>query len=247
MGTALGSIMATIMIPQATRKPTASTKSGIAGVAMLGWTINSTQAASATNTSSPPVISMVRSRATKVPANITLPARVMLPLPRYRARQPIHLRHAYLAGRRAYWRDDCAPKLVRAEKVLRDVPTRAGGCPCGELRGMKFSRFLDCLTSDFDRLRAVVPIEPMALVPSCPGWTVGDLTRHVGEVYLHKTMAMRDGVERQPWPPEELQQEEPIALLDRAYAGLVAEFASRNPDDPAGSWYTPNQTVGFWI
>jgi len=112
---------------------------------------------------------------------------------------------------------------------------------------MEFSRFLDCLGSDFDRLRAVVPIEPMAVVPSCPGWTVADLTRHVGEVYLHKTMAMRNGVEPDPWPPEELQQEEPIALLDRAYAGLLAEFASRKPEDPAGSWYTPNQTVGFWI
>jgi hypothetical protein len=30
-------------------------------------------------------------------------------------------------------------------------------------------------------------------VPSCPGWTVDYLARRVGEVYLHKTLAMREG------------------------------------------------------
>ncbi len=40
------------------------------------------------------------------------------------------------------------------------------------------------------RLRAVVPTDPTATMPSCPGWTVADLTRHVGEVYLHKTLAI---------------------------------------------------------
>jgi len=112
---------------------------------------------------------------------------------------------------------------------------------------MEYSRFLECLAADFARLRAVVPIDPTAAVPTCPGWTVADLTRHVGQVYLHKTMAMREGAEPDPWPPEELAHEEPLALLDRAYAGLLDEFVARKPEDPAGSWYTPDQTVGFWI
>jgi uncharacterized protein (TIGR03083 family) len=112
---------------------------------------------------------------------------------------------------------------------------------------MEYSRYLDCLAADFARLRAVVPIDPAAAVPSCPGWTVADLTRHVGEVYLHKTLAMRDGVEPDPWPPKELANEEPIALLDRAYAGLLDEFAAHKPEDPAGSWYKPDRSVGFWI
>lgn len=112
---------------------------------------------------------------------------------------------------------------------------------------MEPSRLLDCLADDFSRLRAVVPADLAAAVPSCPGWTVADLTRHVGEVYLHKTLAMRDGAEPEPWPPAELADEEPLALLDRAYSGLVGEFSSRRPDDPAGFWYAPDQTVGFWI
>jgi uncharacterized protein (TIGR03083 family) len=112
---------------------------------------------------------------------------------------------------------------------------------------MEYSRFLDCLTAGFARLRAVVAADPAAAVPSCPGWTVADLTRHVGEVYLHKTLALREGAEPDPWPPKELADDEPLALLDRAYAGLLGEFAARKPEDPAGSWYTPDQTVGFWI
>ncbi|WP_055590937.1 maleylpyruvate isomerase family mycothiol-dependent enzyme [Peterkaempfera griseoplana] len=112
---------------------------------------------------------------------------------------------------------------------------------------MENSRFLDCLAADFARLRAVVPIDPGAAVPSCPGWTLADLARHVGEVYLHKTLAVREGAEPHPWPPKELTDEEPLALLDRAYAGLLEEFATHRPEDPAGSWYAPDQTVGFWI
>jgi uncharacterized protein (TIGR03083 family) len=112
---------------------------------------------------------------------------------------------------------------------------------------MDSSRFLDCLAADFSRLREVVQIDLAAAVPTCPGWTVADLSHHVGVVYLHKTAAIREGAEPDPWPPKELADEEPLALLDRAYAVLRQEFAAHKPDDPAGTWYPPDQTVGFWI
>ena len=112
---------------------------------------------------------------------------------------------------------------------------------------MENSQFLDYLGTDFARLRAVVQADLGAPVPTCPGWTVADLTHHVGEVYLHKTVAMREGAEPEPWPPKEIADEDPLALLDRAYADLRGEFATREPQDPAGTWYKPDQTVGFWI
>lgn len=112
---------------------------------------------------------------------------------------------------------------------------------------MENSRYLECLAADYTRLRAVVPDKLTAPVPTCPGWTVADLTRHVGEVYRHKTLAMREGAEPATFPPPGLAGQEPVALLDRTYAELRAEFAARKPADPAGSWYTPDQTVGFWI
>lgn len=112
---------------------------------------------------------------------------------------------------------------------------------------MDFARLRDRLDAEYHRLRAVAPSAPSAPVPTCPGWTVADLTRHVGEVYLHKTLAMREGAEPDQWPPETPPGEDPVDLLDRAYAGLAHEFDARRPDDPSGTWYAPDQTVGFWI
>ncbi len=113
---------------------------------------------------------------------------------------------------------------------------------------METARLQECLGTDFGRLREIAAITDLASpVPSCPDWTLSDLIVHVGTVYLHKVECMRLGSHPEPWPPAGIADEEPIALLDRAYAALTAEFASRAPDSPAFTWYAPDQTVGFWI
>jgi uncharacterized protein (TIGR03083 family) len=112
---------------------------------------------------------------------------------------------------------------------------------------MENSRFLECLAADYARIRAVAPGSLDRRVPSCPDWTVTDLVQHVGTVYLHKVATMREGAAPAPWPPAGLNEEEPVALLDRAYAALIDEFARRAPEDFASTWYDPDQTVGFWI
>jgi uncharacterized protein (TIGR03083 family) len=105
-------------------------------------------------------------------------------------------------------------------------------------------RFLECLEADYTRLREVVPDALDEPVPSCPGWTGGDLVRHVTEVYLHKTETMRQGVWPAPWPPS--LPGAPMAVLDDAYRQLVGELTARKPSDTALTWYEPDQTVGFW-
>jgi uncharacterized protein (TIGR03083 family) len=111
---------------------------------------------------------------------------------------------------------------------------------------MEFSRYLQCLAADFARARTVLgAAEPKAPVPSCPGWTVADLTQHLGAVYLHKARCIQLGAEPEPWPPAGLDAEDPLALLDRAYAELGAEFSQHAPEDPSGGWYEPDKTVGF--
>jgi uncharacterized protein (TIGR03083 family) len=113
---------------------------------------------------------------------------------------------------------------------------------------MENSRFLRCLDGDYRRIREVAPGHLGARVPSCPEWDVAALVRHVGEVYLHKVECMREGGMRETdWPPAGLADEEPVALLDRAYSALVSEFTTRKPTDPGGTWYEPDPTVGFWI
>jgi uncharacterized protein (TIGR03083 family) len=111
---------------------------------------------------------------------------------------------------------------------------------------MESARLLTCLATDYARLRSVATHDLDAAVPSCPGWTVTDLVRHVGHVYLHKVECMRQQAFPDPWPPD-LEGEESIALLDRAYAALRAEFAERAPTDPAATFIDHDQTVGFWI
>ncbi|MGN9905990.1 maleylpyruvate isomerase family mycothiol-dependent enzyme [Phytohabitans sp. LJ34] len=111
---------------------------------------------------------------------------------------------------------------------------------------MERLRFLRCLADDEARLREVAARDLDADVPSCPGWTVADLVRHVGEVYLHKVECIRTGLRPSHWPPPSLEKEDPLPLLDRAYAALVDELG-RDPSAPAFTWFEPDQTVGFWV
>src|SRR4051794_15075580 len=114
------------------------------------------------------------------------------------------------------------------------------------VEGMESERLLSCLAADFARLRSVAAHDLNAAVPSCPGWTVTDLVRHVGMVYLHKVESIRRRAIPDPWPPD-LSGEDSIALLDRAYAALRVEFAEHLPADPAWTFVPADQTVGFWI
>jgi uncharacterized protein (TIGR03083 family) len=109
------------------------------------------------------------------------------------------------------------------------------------------SRFLECLAADYGRIRAIVPGHLESQVPSCPEWTVGDLVQHVGAVYLHKAVTLRDGAVPSPWPPPGMNDEDPVALFDRAYAELAGEFTRREPEEFSPTWYEPDLSVGFWI
>jgi uncharacterized protein (TIGR03083 family) len=112
--------------------------------------------------------------------------------------------------------------------------------------GMDPHRYLDCLDSDYARFREVVVLDRGAAVPTCPEWTVDDLTSHLAHVYLHKVACIRDGAAPDPWPTPGLAEEDPVDLLDRGFADLRGELVSHRPQDFAASWYTPDQTVGFW-
>lgn len=112
---------------------------------------------------------------------------------------------------------------------------------------MKPQRLLECLDADYARLRQVAQAADLAApVPSCPGWTVDDLVRHVAMVYLHKAECMRVGRHPDDWPPD-ISGEQTLAALERGYQDLSSEFAAREPGSPTYTWFGPDQTVGFWI
>jgi uncharacterized protein (TIGR03083 family) len=66
-------------------------------------------------------------------------------------------------------------------------------------------------------------------------------------VYLHKVTGMREGREPEQWPPDYDDDASALELIDDAYRQLIGEFASRDPGEATGTWYGPDQTVGFWI
>jgi uncharacterized protein (TIGR03083 family) len=112
---------------------------------------------------------------------------------------------------------------------------------------MDKARFLACLDAGYRRIREVAPERLERRVPTCPDWTVADLTRHVAQVYLHKVELMRHGKEPDVWPPAGFGMTDPLVLLDDSYARLSQEFGSRDPGEECSTSYGPDQTAGFWV
>jgi uncharacterized protein (TIGR03083 family) len=105
------------------------------------------------------------------------------------------------------------------------------------------ARLLDCLATDVAQLRDVAARDLTAPVPTCPGWAIEDLVRHVANLYLNvvvRRLRMPEDVSRQ-----DLTGEEPLAALDRCYTAMIGEFAGRDPRDHVG--LLPHETVYYWI
>jgi uncharacterized protein (TIGR03083 family) len=110
------------------------------------------------------------------------------------------------------------------------------------------SRYLECLDEDYSLFRdAAAAVDGDVPVPSCPGWTMDHLVRHLATVYLHKATVLRAGEWPKHWPPPGLAQEPRLALLARSYRELTAELAAHGPATPAVTWYEPDETAGFWF
>lgn len=77
---------------------------------------------------------------------------------------------------------------------------------------------LDVLADEVRRLRVLASGDLAARVPTCPGWSVGDLVEHVARGF-------RTVVGKESDPPDH----DPPAALDQAYTALAAAFAEQ-PD-----------------
>jgi len=108
--------------------------------------------------------------------------------------------------------------------------------------GVDRTRLLECLAADAARLGEVAGWDLAASVPTCPDWTVGDLVRHVANGYLN--VVVRRLRLPKDWPVQDLTGEQPIPALQRCYAALAEEFASRSDDDRVAG---DRETVRFWI
>lgn len=103
-------------------------------------------------------------------------------------------------------------------------------------------RFADVLSS----------ADPEARVPTCPDWSARDLLKHLTQVHQFWAAvigrrltgeAVGEFEESQTQLPDEVP-----ALLDlrrQATDDLVKALTERADEEPAWSWFAPDQTVGF--
>jgi uncharacterized protein (TIGR03083 family) len=90
-------------------------------------------------------------------------------------------------------------------------------------------------------------------VPSCPGWTVGDLVRHLGAVYRRVRINAGRGEVARSWGPVTIPEDTPAAddgaVLDWFATELqqVSTFLEAlDPDQPAWNWAPQTKVAGFW-
>ncbi|MGH3424731.1 MAG: maleylpyruvate isomerase N-terminal domain-containing protein [Nocardioidaceae bacterium] len=119
--------------------------------------------------------------------------------------------------------------------------------PTPAISYLPWERYTGSVRDDTDRLLEVAAPALHAPVPSCPGWVVEDLVRHLAAVYLHKVECIRRAAAPEPWPPAGHAAREPIGLLEEARDTLLAELTARDPYEERFTWWDPDQTNGFWF
>ena len=83
-------------------------------------------------------------------------------------------------------------------------------------------------------------------VPTCPGWTTGELTRHVGSVYRATLAWLAEGARPRRWQREPGEGQPAEEYLREGLAALRAELERHDPAERAASWWPADPTYGFW-
>jgi uncharacterized protein (TIGR03083 family) len=97
--------------------------------------------------------------------------------------------------------------------------------------------------------------DPALVVPSCPGWTILDLVRHVAYVYDRVLSHISRGITTDPGLPpitdgipesHHIPADDAIAFYDERAARLMQTFEALDPDMPAWNWAPQSKKVAFW-
>jgi uncharacterized protein (TIGR03083 family) len=109
------------------------------------------------------------------------------------------------------------------------------------------ARYLDLLHEEGERLLLAAEGAMDLPVPACEGWAVRDVVDHVGMVYGHKIAALELGGRPEPgeWRGPEPGVDE-IAWCHGLLHRLAADLSRVAADEPAWTWWEPDQTAGFW-
>jgi uncharacterized protein (TIGR03083 family) len=109
------------------------------------------------------------------------------------------------------------------------------------------------IQEESDRFGAVLAeCDPSSGVPTCPQWTAVDLLSHVVTVQRFWAAVIGDRLSGAAVADYERSRspltQDPATLLvlrGQATTDLLTALRSRDASEPAWSWFTPDQTVGF--
>ncbi|WP_405060699.1 maleylpyruvate isomerase family mycothiol-dependent enzyme [Kribbella sp. NBC_01505] len=113
--------------------------------------------------------------------------------------------------------------------------------------GLSAEYYLEQLTAEAARLREVAQLGLDAPVPSCPGWTVETIVRHVAQVYLHKIEVLRLGALPEPWPPAGVDDRDAFELFDESLAALLVALRKAGTSQQTWTFSPADSTTGFWF
>jgi uncharacterized protein (TIGR03083 family) len=105
--------------------------------------------------------------------------------------------------------------------------------------------YLAWVRAESARLGEVARMGLDAAVPSCPGWTVDSVVRHVAQVYEHKLEVLRVGGRPEDWPPD-FSGREPLEWYDEARAAIVVALEKAGTELPTWTFNPRDATTAFW-
>ena len=122
---------------------------------------------------------------------------------------------------------------------------------------MDKSEYLKVFRDEVDAFVAAVERGRDAPVPASPPWTVGELTVHLGGVYIHIRAICRGGLNKPPVQNEKLQVAGEAERELARSPGLVDWFRSEaesmertlrglDPDHPVWTFGPPHRRDSFW-
>jgi uncharacterized protein (TIGR03083 family) len=111
--------------------------------------------------------------------------------------------------------------------------------------GLAAEVYLAHLQAESARLGEVGRMGLDTAVPSCPGWTVDTVARHVAQVYAHKVEVLRLGALPDPWPPD-FSGLDTHVWYDEARAAIVAALEQAGTELETWTFNPRDTTSGFW-
>lgn len=93
---------------------------------------------------------------------------------------------------------------------------------------------------------AVADARLEAVIPGCPGLTLGETARHVGSQYRMLWQWLREGVQPLEWQREPRPGQDLSSYVRTGVAPLLVELRAHDPAAECPTWWDEQQDYGFW-